>query len=55
MFFGYDEHVARVSCLNIHEDDASLVLKDNARGRASFDNVAEDAITHREILGQLTS
>ena len=52
MFFGYNEHVAWVSCLKIHEDDASLVLQDNACGTASFDNLAEYAITHKGILGQ---
>ena len=52
MFLRHNEHVASVDGLNIHEDDASLVLKDNTCGRASFDDVAEYAIIHRKILGQ---
>ena len=52
MFLRHNEHVASVDGLNIHEDDASLVLKDNTCGRASFGDVAEYAVVHREILGQ---
>ena len=52
MFLRHNEHVASVDGLNIHEDDASLVLKDNTCRRVSFGDIAEYAVVHREILGQ---
>ena len=49
MFLWHYEHVAWVDRLNIHKDNARLVLKDNTCGRASFEDVAEYTTVHVKI------